>query len=93
MTEREISHKTKAVTCCDSCGEVLYDGDTGYSLIEKIFCPACVEAALIVCHSPENTPQFTPHFESKIITHEGIQHREIMLKTAEKRTKTTANSK
>lgn len=78
---------------CDACGEPLYDGDTAYSLVGMMFCPACVNAALTVFRPQSWEVNYTTDQYSANTLIDGIPHREITAKTREKHPKANVNSR
>ena len=47
----EEMEKNAVVCACLECGELIRDGDTAYEFRDGFRCPACVEAALVVCRA------------------------------------------
>lgn len=49
-----IKRTNGIITRCRQCDELLRDGDTAYKLCGEYFCPGCISASLVVCHSDDD---------------------------------------
>lgn len=44
-----MSNSKRAVSRCFECGELLYEGDTAYTVLGKVLCPGCVMDGEHIC--------------------------------------------
>lgn len=90
MEQNKFIKKKKIIAYCEACGNALYDGDTAYKLMWHIYCPPCIDSALIICRNADETAKPKAHFSEKGVTISNIPHREIYVNTNEITLKNTA---
>ncbi|MBE6626231.1 MAG: hypothetical protein E7628_03475 [Ruminococcaceae bacterium] len=43
----------RPISVCESCKDVLYDGDTAYKLDGAYYCPGCVTDSMVICRDDD----------------------------------------